>query len=402
MTKSFDVGASPPMPLASRPRVLLLGPSRTAVSGVATHLNQLFASPLVGRFELMQFQVGSEGRAPGYARTCWRLLSSPFEFAARLIRSRAHIVHINTSLEPRSYWRDLVYLVLAKALRRKVVYQVHGGALPEGFFAGSPALSELLRRVLSWPEAVVLVASSEMAAYRKFATRARLLRIPNAVAPEDLSLRAGGCGEDRTLAVVYLGRLAADKGIFETIEAVRILRDRGVPVRLTLAGSGPDQPRAAAAIEAARLADRAQIVAPQFGVAKRRLWQEADVLAFPTYHREGLPYALLEAMAAGVVPVVSPVGAIPDVVEDGVHGLFVPAHRPDAVADALERLINDRTLLQRLATAARARVVEQYSVERMASAFAALYANLYTRVVPDRQTDSETESGSSKRQGTDQ
>jgi glycosyltransferase involved in cell wall biosynthesis len=81
-------------------------------------------------------------------------------------------------------------------------------------------------------------------------------------------------------------------------------------------------------------------------------------------------------MAGGAVPVVSPVGAIPDVLQDGVHGLMVPAQDASAVAQALERLANDRLLLYRLALAARARIVDQYSVARMAQEFAALYASL--------------------------
>jgi len=358
------------------PRVLLLGPARSAVSGVSTHLNQLFESALSRRFRLLQFQVGSEGRGQSRAGTLFRLATSPLAFAACLIRARPRIVHINTSLEPKSYWRDIVYLALAKTLGRKVVYQVHGGALPAEFFAGNRWLTALLHRVLSWPDAVVLLARSEMTAYGSFAPRARLVRIANAVTAGEAEWPAERYTSDRPLEIVYVGRLAADKGVFETIESVKILRDRGLTVRLTLAGSGPAGPEIARAIEAARLGDRARLVGAVFGPDKQRLWQQADVLALPTYHREGLPYALLEAMAGGAVPVISPVGAIPDVVQDEVHGLFVPARDPQALASALQRLAKDRSLLHRLALAARARVVEDYSVARMAQEFEALYASL--------------------------
>jgi glycosyltransferase involved in cell wall biosynthesis len=358
------------------PCVLLLGPARSAVSGVSTHLNQLFESTLSARFRLIQFQVGSEGRAQGRVSTLFRLVTDPFAFTVCLIRCRPRIVHINTSLEPRSYWRDIVFLALAKAMRCKVVYQVHGGALPGEFFAGTRVLTALLRRILSWPDAVVLLARSEMTAYGSFAPRARLVRIANAVSADEADLRAERYSTNRPLRIVYLGRLAADKGIFETIEAVKILRDRGTAVSLTVAGSGPARRKIVQAIEADRLGDLACLLEPLFGSAKQHLWQEADVLAFPTYHREGLPYALLEAMAGGAVPVISPVGAIPDVVQDEVHGLFVPAHEPQAVANALERLANDRPLLHRLALAAHARVVGHYSVARMSQEFCALYASL--------------------------
>lgn len=364
--------------MAGGPRVLLLGPARSAVSGVSTHLNQLFESTLSQHFRLSQFQVGSEGRAEGRMGTLFRLATSPFTFAARLVRSQPRIVHINTSLMPRSYWRDLVYLVTAKALGCKVVYQVHGGALPEEFFAGKRARTALLRRVLAWPDTVVVLAQSELTAYGEFAPRARLLRIANAVSPGEAELRAERYVAPRPLRIAYLGRLAADKGIFETLTAARILRDRGIAVRVTIAGSGPARDEIARAIEADRLGDRAYLVGALFGSEKQQLWQDADVLALPTY-REGLPYALLEAMAGGAVPVTTPVGAIPDVVQDGVHGVLVPPRDPQALANALERLATDRQLLHRLALAARARVVEHYSVARMAREFAALYASLDAR-----------------------
>jgi glycosyltransferase involved in cell wall biosynthesis len=356
--------------------VVLLGPTRAAVSGVATHLNQLFESELSGQFRLSQFQVGREGRSESGAGVMARMLLSPFAFAVCLLRSRPQIVHINTSFEPKGYWRDLVYLGVAKALGRKVVYQVHGGALPHEFFGYSRALTALLRRILCWPDVVVLLADSEMAAYRAFAPKARLTRIANAVSLGDADLSAARYLRSRPLEIVYLGRLAATKGIFEAIEAVRILRDRGIEVRLTLAGSGTATAAACQAIAAAGLGDCARVIAPVFGADKERLWQRSDVFVFPTYHQEGLPYALLEAMASGTVPVASPVGAIPDVMQHEVHGLFVPAHAPTAVADALQRLAGERVLLHRLALAGRARIADRYSVARLAREFAGVYATL--------------------------
>lgn len=370
-TLSSDVAAG-----SRSPRVLLLGPARTAVSGVATHLNQLFESTLSRDFQLTQFQVGSEGRREGRVGVLARIITSPFAFAACLLRSRPHIVHINTSFEPKGYWRDIVYLAVAKTLRRKVVYQVHGGALPGELFGGNRVLTALLRVVLSWPDAIVLLAQSEMAAYHAFAPNARLVRIANAVPLCDADVSPARYLRNRPLEIVYLGRLAANKGIFESIEAVRILRSRGIDTRLTLAGSGAASSAVRQALDAAELNDRVSVIAPVFGAAKQRLWQQADAFTFPTYHREGLPYALLEAMAGGAVPVASPAGAIPDVMQHEVHGLFVPARDSQALADALQRLARDRTLLHRLALAARARIAQQYSVARLADEFAALYATL--------------------------
>jgi len=355
--------------------VLLLGPALTAVSGVSTHVNHLLESPLSGHFGLRHFQVGSEGRNESRAGVAVRMLTSPFALAACLVRLHPRIVHLNTSFVPRGYWRDVIYLAVAKALRRKVVYQIHGGAQPADLFARSTALTKLLRRVLSWPDVIVVLSQSDLAAYQAFAPRVRLVRIANAVPIYDADLRTERYRADRPLEIVYLGRLAADKGIFESIEAVGILRDRGIEVRLTLVGSGNAASAALRAIAAAGLGERIKLLPPIFGAAKQQVWQQAHVFAFPS-QREGLPYSLLEAMSAGAVPVVSAVGAIPDVMQHEVHGLFVPTRNPHALADALERLAHDRVLLHRLAVASRARIVEQYSVMRLAEDFATVYASL--------------------------
>jgi glycosyltransferase involved in cell wall biosynthesis len=361
---------------SSRSKVLLLGPARSAVSGVSTHLNQLFASNLAQSFSLSQFQVGSEGRSEGRMGTLLRMLISPFQLTLRLLRTRPDVVHINTSFEPKGYWRDLVYLVIAKLLRLKVVYQVHGGAQPQEFFAGNQVLTGLLRRVLSCPDVIVLLSSAEMTAYRQFAPRARLELIANAIAVPDENLNLARYGGEQPLQVVYVGRLADNKGVMEIIEAARQLRDRGIEMHFSFAGAGPAQDKLRAIVQLANLNDRAKLLGPVFGPRKQQLWDQSHIFAFPTYHREGLPYALLEGMAAGAVPVISPVGGIPDVVQDEVHGLFVPSRNPSALADALERLHRDRALLLQMARAGRKRIEEHYSLSRLAAEFQQLYAGI--------------------------
>src|SRR5258706_4309396 len=127
------------------PVILLLGPHRAAVSGVSTHLNLLMGSTLADDFEVVHFQVGSEGRRENAVSRLMRLVLSPFFLAATIIFRHVSLVHINTSLNTQAYWRDLAYLAVSKMLGARVVYQVHGGELPQRFFAGSRLLTAFLR-----------------------------------------------------------------------------------------------------------------------------------------------------------------------------------------------------------------------------------------------------------------
>lgn len=356
-------------------KIVVLGPALTAVSGVSTHLNQLFSSTLGEEVIFLHFQVGSEGRQETTLQKLVRFLTSPVAFAAYLLRQKPHIVHFNTSLDFKAYWRDTLYLAVARLLRRKVIYQVHGGALPDEFFAGNAALTWLLRRVLSLPDVVVLLAQVELAAYQKFVPEQNLEVVANAIDAAALSSGPIHARHGTPLQLTYLGRLAVDKGIFESIEALAILIRKGRDLRLTIAGDGPEEGSLKGRVAELGLAKHVVFQGPLFGVAKNLLWLSTDVFVFPTY-REGLPYSLLEAMAAGAVPITTRVGAIPDVMQDGIHGLLIEAKDPVGLARAIERLDDDRVCLEKMAVAGRARLLEAYTMARLTGDFRRLYADL--------------------------
>jgi glycosyltransferase involved in cell wall biosynthesis len=357
--------------------VVLLGPARQAVSGVSTHLNQLFTSGLVNDFRLLHFQVGSEGRAAESALSrIVRLVWSPLAFAGFCLRERPVIVHLNTSLEPKSYWRDIAFLVIAKSLGKRILYQVHGGALPQDMFRGKPLRTWLLGKVLRAADLVVLLAQVEHEAYSRFAPGISLEVIANAIDPDTLVRHRLEAEFSDSLHAVYVGRIAQNKGVFEVVEALGQLRDEGRTMQLTIAGSGPDERRLRTLVERLQLGDRVRFAGPLYGEDKNALWRSAHVFAFPTYHREGLPYSLLEAMAVGAVAVTTRVGAIPDVLRDGIEGLVVEPKSPAAVAEALRCLDDDRALVARMAQAGRARVLLKYSVSRLTDDFRRVYLRL--------------------------
>jgi glycosyltransferase involved in cell wall biosynthesis len=88
--------------------------------------------------------------------------------------------------------------------------------------------------------------------------------------------------------------------------------------------------------------------------------------------REGIPVALMEAMATGLAVVASDISGIPELVDDGETGLLVPPGDPRALADAIERLHDDPALRARLGDAARARVERDFDLRRNAAALAPL------------------------------
>jgi glycosyltransferase involved in cell wall biosynthesis len=360
----------------NRITVLMTGPHREAVSGISTHLNLLMGSSLAEDFDLVHFQVGSEGRDEGAVARLLRLIVSPFALMATILFRHVDIVHLNTAMNPRAYWRDLAYLLVARMMRARVLYQVHGGALPQAFFGGRRLLTALLRWSLGLPDVVVVLASVELEAYRAFVPRRLVVALPNGIDCRPFArVPTVRSRSDLPLRLVYIGRLAREKGLYELLQAVRLAVHLGVDARLIVAGEGAEADALHRYAVALGISSRVSFTGPVFGEAKVRLLGMADVAVLPSY-AEGLPYALLEAMAAGIPVLATPVGAIPDVVSDGLHGYLVPARDPAAIAEAISRFAADREKLSWMSRACRKRVLAAYSVERLAGELTLQYRTL--------------------------
>ena len=168
--------------------------------------------------------------------------------------------------------------------------------------------------------------------------------------------------------VLYVGRFSPEKNL-ETVVTAAARLARTVPLRLVLVGAGPLQDALRAQAVSAGLEVELPGVVPQERLPAVYAGADAFVLASFT---EGHPKVLLEAMAAGVPCVASDCEGNRSLVADGRTGLLFDAHRPDELAQRLERLLADAALADDLAAAARAMVVDRYDLGRLVAVEIAL------------------------------
>ena len=172
---------------------------------------------------------------------------------------------------------------------------------------------------------------------------------------------AGGARADEPYDILSIATLQPQKGHAVLVAAARRLVERGVAIRVRMVGEGEERPALEAAIAAAGLTDRVLLLGRQPRDRIAELLGEADVvvqpsIVLPSGKTEGIPVALMEALASGVPVVATAVSGVPELVEDGVTGRLVPPGDADALADALVDLQRDPALASRLAAAGRARV----------------------------------------------
>lgn len=206
-----------------------------------------------------------------------------------------------------------------------------------------------------------------------------MTRFKSAPAGEQIRREFGIAADARLVVVV--SRLARLKGIEQFIAAAAALKPRYPDVHFLVVGeTSPPDP--------AYLADL-QRMAADVGVIDRMTFtgrrsdvpavlSAADVAVMPSLN-EALSNALLESMAAAAPVVATRVGGTPEALQDGETGLLVEAGDIGAITAAVARLLDDRPLARRLGCAARTRITEQFSVERMVGATEDLYGDLLMR-----------------------
>lgn len=353
--------------MPERTRVLQMGPDPSIGGGMAAALRGLLESPLAQRYEL---EVVPTYRDPQplsrLAVFCLALL----RLAVWSLRRRGRIVHIHATVRGSSY-RKAICALTAKALGRRVILHVHSG--PGDIEVFSSGLGTMGRRLLgagfAAADRILTVSAASAEALAAAYGVSAIQVVPNA-APVVPAFVRPPAGEKVLLA--YIGGFAnRAKGGDVMLEALKLALEAGAPLQVTMAGPG-ELP--AAGIELLAAYPQVEWAGWLQPGEKDALLRRARLFAMPS-RSEGLPMALLEAMAYGLAVAATRVGGIPEVVEAGEDGLLVPPEDPAALADALRRLASDGDLREALADGARRRVERLDAVE-VAGRLEALYASL--------------------------
>lgn len=204
---------------------------------------------------------------------------------------------------------------------------------------------------------------------------ARTVAIPNGIRLQPFDDAGAHPLASRVPGLVMVARYSRQKDHDSLLRALALLRTRGLRPPLLLAGGGKAMHRAPLERLAAELGlgDQVRFLGVVRNVPELLLTHRIAVLST---RYEGMPLALIEGMAAGCAVVGSAVPGVREVIEDGVDGMLVPGGEPEALADALERLLRDDVLATRLGQAARARALAEFGRERMNGRYEALFLEL--------------------------
>ena len=339
--------------------------------------------------------AGGIGRVIGYILDVWRnqpdapsvvlidtrgtghIAFSPIHFALALmrilwlaVRGRATLLHVNLASRG-SALRKFIATEMAHLLRIPVLIHLHGAKF-DIFYDGLPSCGKsLVRRMFMNAARVVVLGAS----WRDFVVgqlgvpREKVTIIYNGV-PEPA--RPSARSAPGPCHILFLGRLGARKGVPELLRALASPGLATLSWRATFAGDGEGGFFRSEAVRLG-LAQRIDFTGWVCQSKVDQLLADADILALPS-HQEGLPVAILEAMAHRVAVVTTPVGAIPEVLANGISSVLVRPGDEQGLAEAIIRLIEDDGFRNKIAEGGHDAFRRHFNVVDTAQRIRAVYA----------------------------
>jgi glycosyltransferase involved in cell wall biosynthesis len=376
------------LPNANMPRVLLAGHLPPPMSGIGTYYETLLASSLPCRVNLL-FIDTSLRRRSGSETGSWSAsnlvsaINDCFRFTRTVLAFRPDICHIATAFGL-SFIKHGVCVVVARMLNCKVLLHPHC-SFYFLYECKGRVWQYLVRKVIGLCNGII-VLSNEWKKLENAVPGCRTFYLPNAINLSNFikigQEKTGSRPDPSCLTILYLGHVGKAKGSFDLVGAAKILLQRTQTVTFELVGHEQipgDIEQLHNQVVNAGLDQFIHIRAAVNGKEKIDLFRVADIFVYPSYH-EGMPMAVMEAMACGLPIVATQVGGLPDLVHPGLNGILVPAGRPDELAKAIYQLVVDPQMRRSMRENSFRLAQENFDIETLVSRLLDIYQTVLSQV----------------------
>lgn len=344
-----------------RKKIVMLG--STSQGGITSVVDVYRAAGLFARFPIVYLTTHRDGGRLSKLRALAHALAT---FVWLALSGQIALVHIHVASRA-SFWRKSLFFWPAWVFRVPVIMHLHGAEFAIFYEQECGWLRKALVRAVFDRAARVVVLSAAWNRWMRSVTRnPRVETIFNPVlVPVENAWNKRTPGQ-----VLFLGRLGARKGSFDLVGAFsKLVPDR--PEASLLMGGDGELAQTMRCADELGVGSHVELLGWVGAEQRANLLASSWLYALPSYN-EGLPMSVLEAMAAGVPVLSTPVGGIPEVVTDGVEGFLVPPGDVQALAERMARLLSDAALARAMGVAARRKIETTFSsaavlpqVERM-------------------------------------
>lgn len=350
-------------------KIVMIGPSINSMGGIATVVNGYISAGLFDKWGVIYLNTHVEGSKLKKLSVAVNAMS---RLLILLIKRDVALLHVH-SAQGVSFWRKFIFMLVALAAKCPVIFHLHGCEFMQFYNDRCGRLAKwLVRFVLRRSSRVVALSSQWKDNLLSIENNANVVCVFNSVlVPETHDVPPQN---KRGSILLFLGRLGERKGTYDLLEAISRIKEKYPDVILKCGGDG-ELDKVAVRIDELGISDNVEILGWVKGSDKQVLLTEAAIYVLPSYN-EGLPMGILESMEAGLPVVSSTVGGIPDAIDSGLDGILIKAGDIDALVDAIDTLLSDSELREKMGIAARNKIIKKFSAEKILPQIEDMYREL--------------------------
>jgi glycosyltransferase involved in cell wall biosynthesis len=286
------------------------------------------------------------------------------------------VLHLNTAFDLKALLRDVATVSLIKNRRTKIFLKMHGSE-KELLETRNAAKRIMRQRLFAKVDGIGVLSSEEKENFARAGVEAKkIFVVKNAVrVPENLPLREF---DSKPPQIVFASRLISTKGLLETIHAIEILKNKGLIVHLHCLGDGEVRNFAEGVVELWELKDQVHFYGYVSEAEVNEFYLKSDLLAFPTFHAEGFPMVIFNALAHSLPIVTTKIRAAADYLREPDNVLWTEAKNAAQLAEKIGELIENENLRRRMSENNR-KLAANFTAERIAPEYLEIYQKIIGR-----------------------
>jgi len=322
-------------------KIIMIGPfpKNDNHGGISSVISSYFSCDIFKENNIKYIATSCSGNV---IKKIMSMATSMFKLVICLVFVDIKLLHIHTA-SWRSFYRKSAFVFIGKIFRKKVILHIHGGEF-NLFYAWGPKINQwFITKVLDSADMILVLSDAWVNEIKSKSNTHNIRIVYNPVNTRDFqSLSYKNKRTKENINVIFLGRLSANKGIYDLLKVMSLVLEKEPYVRFVLCGDG-DIDNCRLICEQQGFSDKVIFCGWVYGQKKIDEIRNADVFVLPSYN-EGLPVSILEAMSAGLPIVSTNVGGIPNIIKDGINGFLFKPGDVKAIADGIIKFARDGEL----------------------------------------------------------